>query len=218
MRTWLRDFHDSKLLPAAIGLMTVIILVSVRVAYSLRASYVDPRVTLRQERVSYGVRPASGMATARLAAAIDGEVTRTADRVAEATSLALSSGVYLANAGLKGRLPRDVQTLVAGLAQDGLLPPGLATTRSAGDLVSACGSLSVRYRPAPLGVEIVSVASKPECGPALIVRLPDETSDDGAAKLYFAGRLQGVTVPAPFAPEAEVIAIGWSPQRLRSVK
>jgi hypothetical protein len=69
-----------------------------------------------------------------------------------------------------------------------------------------------------VGIEVVSIASKPEYGPALIVRLPDETSDKGEAKLFIADRLQGVTVPMPFAPAAEVIALGWSPERLRSLK
>jgi hypothetical protein len=138
--------------------------------------------------------------------------------MAEATSLTSFAGLYLSDSRLKGRLPRDVQTLVAGLAQSGLLPPGLAVTNSAGTLVSAWGSLSVRYRPAPLGVEVVSIASKPEYGPALIVRIPDETSDDGEASMYVADRLQGVTVPAPFAPAGEVIALGWATERLRSPK
>jgi hypothetical protein len=50
----------------------------------------------------------------------------------------------------------------------------------------------------------------------MIIRLPDETSEKGEAKLYVADRLQGVTVPAPFTPASEVIAMGWSPERFRS--
>jgi hypothetical protein len=69
-----------------------------------------------------------------------------------------------------------------------------------------------------LGIEVVSIGIKPEHGPALIVRVPDETSEKGEARLYIAGRLTGVTVPAPFTSEAELIALGWSPERLRSLK
>ncbi|MCI0389673.1 MAG: hypothetical protein MOB07_13050 [Acidobacteria bacterium] len=214
--TGLRDLFKHKLSPV-VGLTILLVVVGI-LAFALRTNAVDPRVTLEQGRAASGKRPAPVPAAARLAAAMDGEVSRTADRVGEATALALSAGVYLASAGVKGRLPRDVRTLMSGLAQNGLLPPGLAMTGSAGTLVSAQGSLSVRYRPAPLGVEVVSIASRPERGPALIVRLPDETSDKGAASLYVADRLQGVTVPAPFAPAAEVIALGWSPERLRSPK
>jgi len=211
----LGGLFDHKPSLAVIGGLIVILVVG---AFALRTGAVDPRVTLRPEGAYYGGRSAPGLATARLAAAVDGEVSRTADRLAEATALAFSSGVYLASAGARGGPPRDVQTLVAGLAQTGLLPPGLATTQSTDALVSAWGSLSVRYRPAPLGVEVVSVAGKPEYGPALIVRLPDETSDKGEPKLYVADRLQGMTVPAPFASSAEVIALGWSPERLHALK
>lgn len=216
--TRLRDLFNHKLSPAALGGLTVILVVAGALAFSLRTSAVDPRVTLREERVLYGGQSAPAPAALRLTAAMDGEVSRTADRFAEATALAFSAGVYLADAGVRGGLPRNVQTLVAGLAQNGLLPPSLGATGSPGTFVSAHGSLSVRYRPAPLGVEVVSIASKPEYGPALILRLPDETSDKGEARLYVANWLQGVTVPAPFAPAAEVIALGWSPERLRSLR
>jgi hypothetical protein len=208
---------NHRLLPVALGAFAVIVVVGAA-AFSLRTEAVDPRVTFRQERVSYRGKSVPALAARRLAAAMDGEVTYTADRIADATSLALYSGLYLADSGLKGRLPHDVQTLVAGLEQRGLLPPGLARTEPAGTLVSPHGSLFVRYRLAPLGIEIVSVASKPEYGPALIVRFPDETSEKDGAGLYVAARLQDMTVPAPFSSASELIALGWSPERLRSIK
>jgi hypothetical protein len=214
--TRLKDMFNHKLWPVALGFLAVIFIVVV--AFSSRTSAVDPRVTLQQEQVSQDRSSAPSQAALRFASAMDGEVAHTADRIAEATTTAFSSGVYMASAGLKGRLPRDVQSLMAGLAQNSLLPPGLVATESAGTFASAWGSLSVRYRPAPLGVEVISIASKPEYGPALIVRLPDEISDQGEASLYVSNRLQGVTVPAPFAPAAEVIALGWNPERLRSLK
>jgi hypothetical protein len=214
--TRLKDIFNRNLWLVAIGCLAVILIVAR--AFSSRADDVDPRVTLRQEQVSQDRRSAISPAALRLVAAMNGEVAHTADRIAEVTTVAFSAGVYLGGAGIKGRLPRDVQTLVAGLAQNSLLPPGLEATQSAGTFVSAWGSLSVRYRPAPLGVEVISIASRPEYGPALIVRVPDEISDKGEASLYVSDRLQGVTVPAPFAPAAEVIALGWTPQRLRSLK
>lgn len=214
--TRLKDMFDHKLWPVAIGCLAVILIVVGML--SSRTSAVDPRVTMQEELVSQDRRSAPAPAALRLAAAMDGEVSHTADRIAEATTMAFSAGVYLSGAGIKGRLPRDVQTLMAGLAQNGLLPPGLGKTESAGTFVSAWGSLSVRYRPAPLGVEVISIAGKPEYGPALIVRIPDEISDKGEASLYVSDRLQGVVVPAPFAPAAQVIPLGWNPERLRSLK
>jgi hypothetical protein len=65
---------------------------------------------------------------------------------------------------------------------------------------------------------LISIGHKPSDGPALIVRIPDELSEKGEAKLYVAGSLSAVRVPAPFSPAAEVIALGWSPEFLRSLK
>jgi hypothetical protein len=149
---------------------------------------------------------------------MDGEVGCTTHRIGEATALALSAGLYAATEQLNKHAPLSVRDLLAGVAQKGLTPPGLVSAGSEGTFVSERGSLSVRYSPAPLGIEVVSIGSKPEHGPALIVRVPDETSEKGEARLYIAGRLTGVTVPTPFASEAELIAMGWNPERLRSLK
>lgn len=177
---------------------------------------VDPRVT-----TEFSHRATSSSASARqtiIPTMIDGEVARTADRIGEATALALSACLYAASEQTRGRTPRAVRDLVAGIVARGLLPPGLTFTQAEGVLGSARGRLSVRYRPIPLGIEIISIGAKPEDGPALIVRVPDETSDKGEAQLFIANSLGGVQVPAPFAPAAEAIALGWSPERWRSLR
>jgi hypothetical protein len=181
-----------------------------------RMRSIDPRVT-----VEFGEGASVKQASARqtvIATTIDGEVARTAERIGEATALALSASLYAAREQIKGRRsPLAAQDLLAGIAAQNLLPPGLEFTRG-GALVSAYSSLSIRYRPAPLGVEVVSVGHRPEDGPALIVRIPDELSDKGETKLFIARSLSGVKLPTPFAPAAEVIALGWSPEILRSLK
>jgi hypothetical protein len=55
-------------------------------------------------------------------------------------------------------------------------------------------------------------------GPALLVRVPDDGRGEDGARLYLANRLDEITVPAPFAHEAEVIALGFAPEPLRAVK
>jgi hypothetical protein len=212
----LKELFNNKLSVVALGGLAIFFVVVW--ALSPGAGAIDPRVTLKGESASDGRRPEPNIAARRLAATMDGEVSHTADRLAEATALAFSAGVRLADTGLRGRLPRDVQSLLADIARNGLLPPGLAAAESVGTFATAHGSLSVRYRPSPLGIEVISIGSKPGYGPALIVRLPDDTSDKGEAKLFVADRLRGVPVPAPFAPAAEVIALGWSPEELRSLK
>jgi len=185
------------------------------VIVSFQTKTVDPRVTIEFNRESTVKQ--SSPKRAAVATMIDGEVARTAERIGEATALALSASLYAASEQIKGRSPRAAQDLIAGISAQNLLSPGLSFTKG-GALVSAYGSLFIRYRPAPLGIEVVSVGHKPEDGPALIVRIPDELSDRGETKLFISHSLSDVRIPAPFAPAAEVIALGWSPETLRSFK
>lgn len=200
-----------------VGLTSFVIVAALLVAlYVGRAHTVDPRVTLHAEQSPTGRTPTA--VSFSVATTMEGEVSRTADRIGEATALALSASLHAATEQLNQRTPRSVRDLLSGVAQKGLLPPGLAFTNTDGTLASASGTLAVRYRLAPLAIEVVAIGSKPEDGPALIVRVPDETSDKGEAKLFIAGQLTGVRIPAPFAHAAEVIALGWSPERLRALR
>ena len=197
------------------GLAASLIFAVSLVANHFRMSAIDPRVTVELGEAA-NVKQASARQPV-IATTIDGEVARTAERIGEATALALSASLYAASEQIKGRSPRAAQDLLAGITAQNLLPPGIAFTQE-GVLVSAYGSLSVRYRPAPLGVEVVSVGHKREDGPALIVRIPEELSDKGDPSFFIARSLSDVRIPAPFAPAAEVIALGWSPETLRSLK
>ncbi len=197
------------------GLAASLIFAVSLVANHFRMSAIDPRVTVELGEAA-NVKQASARQPV-IATTIDGEVARTAERIGEATAMALSASLYAASEQIKGRDPRDTQDLLARIAAKNLLPPGLSLTKGSA-LVSAYGALTVRYRPAPLGVEVVSLGNRREDGPALIVRIPDELSDKGEAKLFIAGSLSNVRIPAPFAPAAEVIALGWSPETLRSLK
>jgi hypothetical protein len=197
------------------GSAGLFIVVAALIASYFRLRAIDPRVTME-----FGEGGRAKQASARqtvIATTIDGEVARTAERIGEATALALSASLYAASDQIKGRAPRGAPDLLAGIASQNLLPPGLAFTQGGG-LVSAHGSLLVRYRPALLCIEVVSIGHKKEDGPALIVRIPDGLSDKGQTKLFIAGSLSDVKIPAPFAPAAEVIALGWSPETLRSLK
>jgi len=197
------------------GSAATLIVAATLIASYFRLRAIDPRVTMEFDQGVSSKQASTKRAS--IATTIDGEVARTAERMGEATALALSASLYAASEQIKGRSPRAAQDLLAGITAQNLLPPGLAFTHS-GALVSAYGSLSVRYRPAPLGVEVVSVGHKREDGPAFIVRIPDELSDKGETKLFIAHSLSDVRIPLPFAPAAEVIALGWSPETLRSLK
>jgi hypothetical protein len=197
------------------GSAATLIVAATLIASYFRLRAIDPHVTTEFGEVASSKQAHSQQTV--IATMIDGEVAHTAERIGEATALALSASLYAASEQIKGRSPRATQDLLAGITAQNLLPPGLAFTQGSA-LVSAFGSLSVRYRPAPLGVEVVSVGYKREDGPALIVRIPDELSDKGETKLFIAHSLSDVRIPLPFAPAAEVIALGWSPETLRSLK
>jgi hypothetical protein len=209
--------HRLKLAPILIACLTASLIFAASIVASyFRMRAIDPRVTVELGEVANG-KPAPAGRTV-IATTIDGEVARTAERIGEATALALSASLYAASEQIRGRAPRGAKDLLSSLAARNLLPPGLALTRVEGNLVSTYGDIWVRYRPEPLGVEVISMGHKPSDGPALIVRIPDELSEKGEAKLYVAGSLSAVRVPAPFSPAAEVIALGWSPEVLRSLK
>ena len=53
---------------------------------------------------------------------------------------------------------------------------------------------------------------------AVRVRVPDDGMSEDGARLYLATRLDEITVPEPFAHEAEVIALGFAPEPLRAIK
>jgi hypothetical protein len=185
------------------------------ITFYLRLRAIDPKVTME---FGYGSipKPPSTRQTI-IASTIEGEVAHTAERIGEATALALSACLYVTSEQIKGRAPRGAPDLLAGIAARNLLPPGLSFIKGGG-FVSAYSALSIRYRPAPLGIEVISIGHKMEDGSALMVRIPDELSDKGEARLFFADSLSNVRIPAPFAPSAEVIALGWSPEHLRSLK
>lgn len=180
---------------------------------------IDPRVTTENGRATGGqaLQETEARRTVVITA-IDGEVSRTADRVGEAQALAMATSLYAATAQLKGRTPRTANDLLVGVAAERLLPPGISLTGTEGAIASAHGSLFVRYRAAPLGIEVVSLGREPRDGPAILVRVPDDNSKGGGASLFIANRLRSVSVPPAFASAASVISAGWTPQPLRPIK
>ena len=86
-------------------------------------------------------------------------------------------------------------------------------------VTSARGSLQVRYRSEPLCIEAVSIGRVRADGPVLLLRVPSMISgkdEPGDAVLYMATRLDEITIPQPFASEAQIIALGFAPEPLRA--
>jgi len=204
--------------------LTVVCATAILVVASATANHffgsrtIDPHVTEAETSAAQPALKDAGTSRRVVISAVDGEVARTADRISEVVALALATSLYAATEQRRGRTPRTARDLLAGAEARKLFPPGLRLSDSEGSLVSDHGSLFVRYRPVPLGVEVVALGREPKDGPALLVRVPDDGSNQSGASLFMATRLSDVIVPPAFAPASEVIASGWSPEPFRSLK
>lgn len=193
-----------------------IIAASVLARYALtnRTDVIDPRVTIDSitpvvEKFHQRIHPPP------VVTMMEGEVARTAERVSEATALAMAASLCASTAAIKDNTPRNTRELLTNLRSQNLLPPGLTLDRDSRAFTSHHGILFVRYRLHPLGIEVLSIGRDRRDGPAILVRLPDEA--EGNAGLFIATRLDSPLPPA-FAPAAEIIAAGWSPEPLRSLR
>ncbi len=158
---------------------------------------------------------------------MDGEVIRTTERLREVSALTMALGLYATRERIEGRTPGTVDALLAGATKHGLMPPGITPQGQSGTLVAMHrtrfgtaphGTLFVRYRLEPLGIEVIAVSRERRDGPALMMRLPDDKAEGEGAGFFMATRLDDVVVPQPFAGEPEVLAAGWSRESLRAVK
>jgi hypothetical protein len=144
----------------------------------------------------------------------DGEVARTALRVREATGLLMGLTMLAVNEQMSNRSPVNVDALLILMAKRTLLPPGIQQTSAQGTLVSDRATISVRYRPVPLGIEVVSLSNERTYGPAVIARLAADGDDKSGAVLLIAKKAEA-PIPAPFASLSQIIATGWNVEPLR---
>ncbi len=212
-----------KISPLTVMVVTAILVVASSVianhflGKSIRT--IEPHVTVESGK-SAGEQALRESQTRRkvVVTAIDGEVSRTADRAGEAQAVAIAASLYAATEQIKGRTPPTADGLLAGMAAENLLPPGLTLTKAEGAIASDHGNLYVRYRPSPLAIEILALGREKRDGPALLVRVPDDSAREGGASIFMATRISNVSIPMAFAPASDVISAGWSPAPLRPLK
>jgi len=180
---------------------------------------VDPRITLPANQVQEIRERQRRQQIQAFVSVSEGEVSRTEERIREATALALATSLFAATESLAHRLPASDRALLSGVLKAGLLPPGMQLVNNSVLVSSERGMLQVRYRPEPLCIEVVSIGRERTDGPMLLLRVPsmtygkDETRD---VLLYMATRLDEITIPQPFASEAQIIALGLVPEPLRA--
>jgi hypothetical protein len=147
----------------------------------------------------------------------DSEVPRTAERLHDATALAIAACTSVLEGSLRGRIPRDAKELLAYIAQRQLIPVDWLTSEP-GMLQSPHGAIHLRYSPKDLMVEVVSVPHDRKDGPALLIRLPDSENTRVGARYFESIQLDGIVYPTPFAPVAEIIASGWQPRLFKQTQ
>ena len=147
----------------------------------------------------------------------DSEVPRTAERLRDATAVAIAASTSVIEGSLRGRIPRDVKELVAYIAQRQLIPAEWLTPQP-DVLQTPRGTIHVRYSSQGLMVEVISVPHDRKDGPAILIRLPDLENTRVGARYFESMQLDGIVYPAPFAPIAEIIGSGWQPRLFKQTQ
>ena len=174
---------------------------------------VDPRISIERQQTN----DSSGVRTTRPLGKVpdDGEVFNTADRLREASALALAATLYAAIEMAEHRSLNSVDSIIAGIQSRAIVPPGISpAAASAGALLSDRSKLEIRFRPTPLGIEVISFPRTRKDGPALMVRIPGLGNDRSSGSIFIADRLGDVSAPAPFVSIADCGRAGWIDQAL----
>jgi hypothetical protein len=108
-------------------------------------------------------------------------------------------------------VPHDAGQILLGIAQRQLVPTEWLTQQP-GVLQMPHATVHLRYSPATLSVEIVSVPNERRDGPAILIRIPDSENTTVGARYFESMQLDGIIYPNPFAPIPEIIASGWQPR------
>lgn len=200
--------------PLIVTLTVVIVLAGMLFAGWLNARRyrVKARVEIAEPAIELQTSQPSVIATA--AGLPDGEVARTAARVREVTGLLMGLAMHAITEQMSNRSPASADALVELMAKRNLLPPRVRQTSTRGVLISDCATIYVRYRSVPLGIEVASIGSERADGPAIIVRLAAGGDDNSGAVLLIARKAE-TTMPAPFAPLSQIVAMGWNVEPLR---
>ena len=138
----------------------------------------------------------------------DSEVPRTAERLRDVTAVAIAASTFVAEGAMTGRTPNDAGEIAAGIAKRQLIPPEWLTSQL-GVLRTAHGTLHLRYSPANLSVEVISMPTDRSDGPALLIRTPDDENTGVGPRYFESMHVDGILYPSPFAPVPEVISAGW---------
>jgi len=145
------------------------------------------------------------------------EVPRTAERLRDLTAVAVASMTYVVEGAVRGAPPRNVDQILDGIVRRDLIPREWVTSQS-GVLQMPNGTVHLRYSPANLSVEVISVPRDRSDGPGLLIRLPDLENTTVGARYFESMQLDGILYPSPFAPLPAVISTGWQQRHFKQTQ
>lgn len=179
---------------------------------SAQMATVDPQVTIGDSGIE-----SSASRNASMYRWPDSEVPRTAERLRDATAIAIASITQVVEGEMLGHPRQDVDEIVAAIALHKLIPEEWRTNEP-GVLQMPHGTVHIRYSPATATIEVISVPTDRKDGPAMLIRIPDSENTSVGPRYFESIQLDGIVYPSPFAPIAEIIASGWQPRLFKQTQ
>ena len=207
-----KAFLSSPLAVVVTVAMTVVFVMSFA-GYVRRGGFWSPEVEARVfNQEGRDQKQSNGGSGNRRRFAFQGEVYNEAEQVRESAALAVGATLL---ATLDRKRYQTVESLIVGVVEQDLLPPGLR--QNGNNLTSRYGSYYIRYRAEPVAVEVLSIGKGSGDGVAILMRLPDDEFSDNALTYYTISKA-GLHVPVGFAPVAELISEGWRPDTFKAAE
>jgi hypothetical protein len=212
-----RAFLSSPLV-VVLTVATVTVFVFSFAAYARRGGFWSPEVEARvfNERGTRRHGTGTGSGSQRVFA-FQGEVYDEAEQVTKSAALLMATTLFAAQRSLEGKAFVNVESLMAGVVSEGLLPPGLKQESGSNSFSSEHAVYYIRYRPEPLGVEVLAVSKGKQVGSAILARLPDDEFFENALTYYVLSKA-AVEMPVAFTPAAKLIEGGWRPESFKAAE
>ena len=141
----------------------------------------------------------------------DSEVPRTAERLRDATAIAIAAATTVVEYALHRQVMANADAIVKFDASRGLIPAEWIKNEP-GVLVTPHATVQVRYSPRDCAIEVLSVPKERNDGPAILIRIPDAENTSVGSRYFESMQLDGINYPAAFTPISHIIASGWQPR------
>lgn len=194
--------------------VAVAIVAALGAARIARVREVDARVLEEQEARRRGTRPGGEQQPGVPEDPEDRPAFREAYRLQEASALAVALGVVGVERRITAGAPLStVGQLVEEARARGMLPPRVEVAGD-GVLAGPYATVYVRYRPHPIGVEIVSIPRTAIAadGAPVLARV---TAEEGAELFTLIRESAPIEMPRPFEQKSMLEAARWKRESIK---